>query len=568
MARGRRGRPGALLLGADGEAGAPADASTGHPAAGTGVWLSAAPMAEGPAGDEPMGHALAALDARWVSCSATAVAGQEERIRRFARVFLALPASATTGPPRDRQPFGVAARTHRAGSSTFLSLANDTPYPIRLETVLTAPPSAPVDDLGRGLRLAPEAVAGREPAGARPAPLRRRRDPRRRSEGRVGSVTPYPVRGGPRRHEGALRRALRPARPAEQPSRPGAESPGPPNPGFEPRARAPWSSWPCSRGAAPPAAGGSRATRPTPSRSTAQQPHSGRGSLRLDARVPPGVRRQRSLRRRAVQSSLTVQAWLRADRPDARVRVWIEGEAAGGPSSAGRELSAGPDWAATAVRVADLPAGGLDAARLRFELLTPGSLWIDDLASPATTPTEPERLNARSALLAAMHAYREKRYADFARLAGSHWARHAGRRRRRGRAGRRPTTPGCSAPATRLPYRPAACFGKIAPNPWSARGWSPRLAGATADRHLTEERRGRVFVACNTLCFSREPLESALRHIAELEFDKIDLAIVEGSPHLQPVGGGREPRGGPASAPARAEPDARGARRSTSATWT
>ena len=43
-----------------------------------------------------------------------------------------------------------------------------------------------------------------------------------------------------------------------------------------------------------------------------------------------------------------------------------------------------------------------------------------------------------------------------------------------------------------------------------------------------------MFVACSTLCFSREPLESALRHIAELEFDKIDLAIVEESPHLRP----------------------------------
>ena len=43
-----------------------------------------------------------------------------------------------------------------------------------------------------------------------------------------------------------------------------------------------------------------------------------------------------------------------------------------------------------------------------------------------------------------------------------------------------------------------------------------------------------MFVACNTLCFANEPLESALRHIAELEFDKIDLAIVEGSPHLRP----------------------------------
>lgn len=43
-----------------------------------------------------------------------------------------------------------------------------------------------------------------------------------------------------------------------------------------------------------------------------------------------------------------------------------------------------------------------------------------------------------------------------------------------------------------------------------------------------------MFVACSTLCFTREPLESALRHIAELEFDKIELAVVEGSAHLGP----------------------------------
>ena len=43
-----------------------------------------------------------------------------------------------------------------------------------------------------------------------------------------------------------------------------------------------------------------------------------------------------------------------------------------------------------------------------------------------------------------------------------------------------------------------------------------------------------MFVSCSTLCFSRESLESALRHIAELEFDKIELAIVEGGHHLRP----------------------------------
>ena len=43
-----------------------------------------------------------------------------------------------------------------------------------------------------------------------------------------------------------------------------------------------------------------------------------------------------------------------------------------------------------------------------------------------------------------------------------------------------------------------------------------------------------MFVACNTLCFTREPLESALRHMAELEFDKIELTIVEDGAHLRP----------------------------------
>ena len=43
-----------------------------------------------------------------------------------------------------------------------------------------------------------------------------------------------------------------------------------------------------------------------------------------------------------------------------------------------------------------------------------------------------------------------------------------------------------------------------------------------------------VFVAYNTLCFSKEPLAQALRHIADLEFRKIDLAIVEGATACTP----------------------------------
>jgi sugar phosphate isomerase/epimerase len=50
-----------------------------------------------------------------------------------------------------------------------------------------------------------------------------------------------------------------------------------------------------------------------------------------------------------------------------------------------------------------------------------------------------------------------------------------------------------------------------------------------------------VFVACSTLCFANEPLESALRHIAELEFDKFELAVVEDGQHLRPSEVGEDP---------------------------
>ena len=43
-----------------------------------------------------------------------------------------------------------------------------------------------------------------------------------------------------------------------------------------------------------------------------------------------------------------------------------------------------------------------------------------------------------------------------------------------------------------------------------------------------------MFVACSTQCFSRYPLERALRIIGELEFGKVDVAIHEQGPHLKP----------------------------------
>ncbi|RUL88511.1 sugar phosphate isomerase/epimerase family protein [Tautonia sociabilis] len=71
-----------------------------------------------------------------------------------------------------------------------------------------------------------------------------------------------------------------------------------------------------------------------------------------------------------------------------------------------------------------------------------------------------------------------------------------------------------------------------------------------------------MFVACSTLCFGDRPLEAALRQIAELEFHKIDLAIVEGGPHLSPSEVASDPesalhrlRTGPSLAPTALELD-------------
>jgi len=126
------------------------------------------------------------------------------------------------------------------------------------------------------------------------------------------------------------------------------------------------------------------------------------------------------------QSSLMIQTFLRAAAADTKVRLWIEAEAGGQPYIRRTELRVSTGWEARVVRASDVPAGGLDSARLRFELLSPGTLWIDDIRILSSdTASRSARLHAQRTLLAALQAYREQRYADFARLAGSHWIRQS-----------------------------------------------------------------------------------------------------------------------------------------------
>jgi hypothetical protein len=126
----------------------------------------------------------------------------------------------------------------------------------------------------------------------------------------------------------------------------------------------------------------------------------------------------------ATQSALTLEAYFRSAGPEVKVRVWIEGQMAGQTYVRRSELTVSNQWESRAFRASDVPSGGLESARIRFEVISPGTVWIDDLHVIGDSASKSARLNTQRALLAAIQAYRESRYADFARLAASHWVRH------------------------------------------------------------------------------------------------------------------------------------------------
>ena len=391
--------------------------------AGSPLRLTARPIADGAAGDEPLGHALAVLDARFVVVSGQAVAGQEERIARFARVFRALPSPAgDPSPPSPRLDSGVAVRSWVARGQTFVAMANDTPYKIYLESVLHAPEGASVDDLGRRQRLVPAAA----PGGGKSLVLEL--PPFGVAALRVGSavarvepIGPYlpSARDLDLQYERLSARLGKLAQ--------GGPAAGPANPGFEDPARNPPVAEIRSRAAGSPPSSASPSGWSVEGAADnrvaidAEKPRSGRASLRLEAReTPASVASEAFLP--PGRTAMTLRAWLRADAPDTPVRVYFEGESAGSPFRRHAEVAAGSEWSEIRLQAADLPTGGLDQVRLRFERSTPGPLWLDDVAVSGDGPSETAR-RAQMILTAALQAYREKRYADFARLAGSHWAR-------------------------------------------------------------------------------------------------------------------------------------------------
>jgi hypothetical protein len=403
--------------------------SQGH--SGGTLALSALPLGESFAADEPLGHALAAVDAHWVILGVPAIDGHEESVRKFASIFRSLPAWQPRQPSRglEQKDHGVVVRSLTDPTQTFLQIANDTPYPIRLAALFEAPESAAVEDLGRNLRLMPQPAAGGRQLVIDLVPYGISAIRIAAPKVELTKITPYPSEAvlssmEARYHELStqLARLNRST---------GGGAGEPPNPGFEPEPSEPVQRTqntpgePAGTTPADKVTGGWRldGAKSALIQIDTSNPHSGQGSLKLTAPQAPA----------SVQSgdfvpggwsSLTIQVHARAEPADSLVRLWLQGEASGQPYLRRSEFRVPSSWEPRTVRVVDLPAGGLDLARLRFEMLSPGSLWIDDLKLSGDATPRAVRLNAQRTLLAALQAYRAQHYAEFARLSGSHWARH------------------------------------------------------------------------------------------------------------------------------------------------
>ena len=395
--------------------------------------LSAVPLGDGLTVDKPLGHALAALDAQWVILAVPAIAGDEERLRKFASVLRALPAwqaqpSVASG---DQKDYGIAVRALSDQSQTFLEIANDTPYPIRLAGLLDAPAPASVEDLGRNLRLVPQAATGGRQLVIDLLPYGVSAIRVGTAKARFSDITPYPSDAVLTSMEAQYHELSNQLARLNRGS--GSGFGEPPNPGFEPEPLAPVQPArntpgnPASSPASGQLPGGWKleGEKDCSIAIDASNPHSGQGSLKLTAPVVP-VSVSSGCFVPNSASSVIIQAYLRTEPQDSQVRLWIQGEVGGLPYLRRSEFKVSSAWELRAVRAVDLPAGGLDLARLRFEMLTPGTLWIDDVHVVGEVAPKAVRLNAQRTLLAALQAYRTQRYGEFARLAGSHWARHPG----------------------------------------------------------------------------------------------------------------------------------------------
>lgn len=291
----------------------------------------------------------------------------------------------------------VVIRGHRDAGLTRLMLVNPVPVPVRANLTLGSRPSAVVDAVGN-------ATLPVDAAGTLAVPLAARgvRTLLLDGGGLVTHATlSYPddaVRDVAGRVDMLRRRwaVLETAVPLDVLDNPGFELGAIDTPGRPASSIAGWEVVEPRRGGLAVVAGAGGAA--SPGRGLAFSSLNGLATLRSNPFEPPRTGR------------ISVAAWLRVTgdvQPPLRMAVeGVQGDhefyrfAAVGGLAGGRPLTA--DWAQYVLQVDELPATGLDSLRVRFDLLGPGRVEIDDIRvfSLAFDESQRARIGAAVSMLA------------------------------------------------------------------------------------------------------------------------------------------------------------------------
>lgn len=128
---------------------------------------------------------------------------------------------------------------------------------------------------------------------------------------------------------------------------------------------------------------------------------------------------------------LLMAVWLRVENPQQQpeLRLAVEAIQEGRPYYRYATLGAGPGsphlgsrWHRYLFRVHDLPISGLSEMRIRFDLMGPGEVWLDDVHLASVMLTDPELIQLRKTVATARFALNAKRYSDCEMLLQRYWA--------------------------------------------------------------------------------------------------------------------------------------------------
>jgi len=365
-----------------------------------------------PAGDQNRRRfvqALAASDLNQVFDGGwTLPLGQEASLRSLLSIYRQLPDGAFESVPVESQPITI--RTRSQDGATYVYLVNDSPWPATVSLTLQAPGDCELANLGEGnsagtLQRGMNQLVWAVQVGAYDLVGAKFSSPQVRVQG-ANVELPEGVR---ETLENQIQDLVARVRTSGQ----SLVS----NPGFElPLAQGQLAGW------------------------TAEVPmggrvlldsrimHSGAQSLMLEGTgTPVGVKS--TLLTPQPAGRAVIEVWLRAIPVEGKlpaVRIAMQGTSVAGPfasqgvvQNVGATANKSGDWVPYSYSIENLPQDGLSDVAVKFELLGPGQVWIDDVQVRGFSEKELAELAKINSMA---HLHLEKgRYADCARLLDSYW---------------------------------------------------------------------------------------------------------------------------------------------------